>query len=233
MKKLLVVLCSLLILCACSSKQEVIGVQEKPTNEELVGGWTLNEELNPIEGDVYFEKAKSKYTGMDLTPLFVLGSQPTDPSNIAYLCYGKAVVPNAVLGLKVAIVGVGENSEDTTFLNVVDFNVNDYLEGDGSTTPEGLMGGWQDNGDLENTLHIKTNETFNKALNGLTGVAYSPVAVLATQVVAGENYAILATGKSVSAEPISHLYIMNIYEDLDGNSKLNNICGIDLSTFNK
>ena len=233
MKKLFIALCMLLVLTACantSAPQEPIS--QEPVEEEVAGGWTINSSIKAIEADVYFEKAISKYDGMGLTPLFVLGSQPT-PNNYAYLCYGTTVTANPTTDFKVVIIAAGENSEDTAILNVADFNLKDYLDSKGSNTPEGLMGGWQDNGELENVLHDKTNTMFNRALNGITGVAYTPVCVLGTQVVAGTNYAVLAVGKSVTAQPIPHLYVINIYEDLQGNATVNNICGIDLSSFNK
>ena len=116
-------------------------------------------------------------------------------------------------------------------INVEDFDVNNYLDGEGSTTPEGLMGGWQDTNNLPNMLTDEENAVFEKALEGLVGVGYTPVATLATQVVAGTNYAFLALGTTVTAEPVTHLYVINVYADLQGNATVNNICGIDLTTF--
>lgn len=239
MKKLLVVLFALLLLTACASKKEEPAVQEEPVVEpseepvgEVAGGWSINLDLPDIN-DAYFAKATSEYVGMDLRPLFVLGSQPTGYENFAYLSYGTTVTAEPKTEFKVVIVSTGENSEETQILNVADFNLEDYLSSDGSTTPDGLMGGWKDNTELPNMLDDEVNAIFEKAFEGFAGVGYTPVAVLGTQVVAGTNYAILALGTSVTAEPITHLYIVNIYADLNGNASINNICGIDLSTFNK
>lgn len=227
MKKILIILFVLLMCTACSTPKQ------EESNENLsAGSWQINENIEELEGDVYFLKATSEYTGMDLKPLFVLGSQIANPSNYAYLCLGKTATAKNY-SFKVAIIAAGDNSEDVTVLNVADFNLTDYLDNEGSNTPEGLMGGWQDTQELPNTLDSKTNAVFDKALEGFTGVGYKAVALLGRQVVAGENYAILATDTSVTAEPITHLCVLNIYEDLDGNVTINNICGIDLSSFNK
>ena len=125
-----------------------------------------------------------------------------------------------------------ENNHKSEIKDVAEFNINDYLDRKGSTTPEGLMGGWQDASELPNMLTDEENEVFEKALDGIVGVSYTPVAKLASQVVAGTNYAFLALGTSVTVQPITHLYVINIYADLQGNATLNNICGIDLSMFN-
>ena len=230
MKKLLIALLAVLMLTACTSqKQEEITVEPQEPIEELAGGWTINTNLLEMN-DAIFDEARKGIDGASYSPLFLIGSQPVAGQNLMYLAYVKPVVPNAKPEFKAITVfnSIEENTNKIT--SVADFNIADYLEGAGNTTPEGLMGGWQDASELPNMLSVEENEVFNKALDGLLGVSYTPVATLATQVVAGTNYAFLALGTSVTAQPITHLYVINVYADLQGNATLNNICGIDLST---
>lgn len=232
MKKLLVSVLVLLMLTACSARE--INKEEpqiEKIEEEKVGGWTINFNL-PEMNDAVFDIARQKIEGKSYSPLFILGSQPVAGENLQYLCYSKAVAPNAKTELKIVTVYKNiENIEESEIINVTDFNIEDYLQDKGNTTPEGLMGGWQDARELYNGLNDEENAIFNKALDGLTGVKYQPVVLLASQIVAGVNYAFLALGTSVTAEQATHLYVVNVYADTQGNATLNNICGIDLSSF--
>lgn len=238
MKKILIALLAVLMLTACSTAkvdetQDVQEEQQEVEQEEkdVVGGWTINTDL-PEMNDAIFDSARQGIDGASYSPLFVIGTQPVAGQNLMYLTYGTPVVPDGKPSFKVVTVFNDlENPTKGEIINVEDFNINDYLDGEGSTTPEGLMGGWQDAYELPNMLTDEENAIFEKALNGLTGVGYTPVATLARQVVAGTNYAFLALGTTVTAEPVTHLYVINVYADLQGNATINNICGIDLTTF--
>lgn len=237
MKKLLVALLVLLMLVGCSAKEEP--EVEEPTIEDPVGpvgpvagGWTINTEL-PEMNDAIFDKARQGIDGASYSPLFILGTQVVAGTNYQYLCYSKAVVPNAEASFKVVTVykGLGEEPE-IQILNIADFEVTDFTGEQGETTPAGMMGGFTEVEELPNFLSEEENAVFEKAFEGLDGVGYTPVAKLASQVVAGTNYAFLAMGKTMSAEPTTHLYVVNVYADLDGNATVNNICGLNLANFN-
>ncbi len=63
---------------------------------------------------------------------------------------------------------------------------------------------------------------FDKAVSGLYGEKYQPIAVLASQLVAGNNYAYLCrTPLTEAYAPVWKIIV--VYEDLDGNSKLTSI----------
>lgn len=233
MKRLLVMLLALFILTACGEKKEdVILTPSEDVKIEVVGGWSINEDL-PEMNDMIFDNARKELLGVNYSPLFVLGTQVVAGQNIMYLTYATPFTPNAKKEYKIVTVFddiSGENKSEIK--SVANFNISDYLQDNGSTTPEGLMGGWQDNGELPNFLNESQQEIFDKALSGLLGVGYTPIALLASQVVAGMNYAFLASGTTVTAEPITHLYIINVYVDINNEVTLTNIHGLDLSSFN-
>ncbi|MBR3128100.1 MAG: hypothetical protein IKF35_07595 [Solobacterium sp.] len=70
---------------------------------------------------------------------------------------------------------------------------------------------------------------FEAAMEGLTGVGYTPVAVLARQVVSGENTAYLALGTTVTETPVTDFYVVVVYNNLQGGSEILSIKKIDLT----
>lgn len=83
------------------------------------------------------------------------------------------------------------------------------------------LGGWTAAEDT--ALTDDQRSLFEKALEGLAGVGYEPVAYLGSQVVAGLNHCFLCKATVVypGAEPTYKL--VYIYEDLDGNASLTDV----------
>ena len=234
MKKFLIALLAVFMLTACATKNEEVVTEPieetQPKEEENVGGWTLNTNL-PEMNDADFDSARKKIVGVNYSPICILGTQPVAGENIQYLCYATTVTPNAKPELKVVTLFKDLENNESEITVIEDFKYGDYLSENGENTPEGLMGGWQDASELPNFLSEDENKVFEKALEGLDGVSYKPVATLATQVVAGTNYAFLATGTAVVENPVTHLYVINVYADLQGNAIVNNIYGINLMNY--
>lgn len=90
-----------------------------------------------------------------------------------------------------------------------------------------LEGGWTvTEGRLKLTKHVRS--VFTKALDGLVGCDYEPMALLGTQVVAGRNYCILCRLTPVVPNATSHWALVYIYEDLEGNAKLLSVKDVEL-----
>ena len=83
------------------------------------------------------------------------------------------------------------------------------------------VGGWQTPDTPE--LTPEAQAAFDKAMEGLVGVRYVPVALLGTQLVSGMNYCILCEATVVypGAEP--YYARVTIYEDLKGNARVTDI----------
>lgn len=92
-----------------------------------------------------------------------------------------------------------------------------------------LLGGWTVNTEYNSMMADDDVARFEKALEGLTGVGYTPVTVLATQVVNGTNYAYLATGTTVTAQPVDGWYVVVVNENSAGEISLVNIKQIDVA----
>ena len=97
-------------------------------------------------------------------------------------------------------------------------------------TPAEALGAWEVFGDaFDKTLADPDKEHFTAAVEGLTGVSYTPIAVLARQVVSGENTAFLALGTQVTAEADKAFYVVTVYTNTEGQSSVTVIKEIDLT----
>ena len=89
-----------------------------------------------------------------------------------------------------------------------------------------LSGGWTPSADPAVTEEIQ--EIVAKALEGLVGVNYIPVAYLGSQIVAGTNYAVLCQATVVYPDAVPSYVIIYIYKDLEGNVSILNIADFDI-----
>ncbi len=69
-------------------------------------------------------------------------------------------------------------------------------------------------------------DAFKEALDGFTGVGYTPVAV-SQQVVAGMNYHFFCNSVSVTLHPKNGAAIVSVYKPLEGKAHLTNIKAIN------
>ena len=104
------------------------------------------------------------------------------------------------------------------------------IEQEGGEAPAGgtLSGGWAVAEDPAITEDI--NNLFFQALDsyqtGTITVAYTPAALLGTQVVAGTNYAVLSRASEINQG--SKWVIVYVYQDLEGNSSVLSIADVEL-----
>ena len=92
----------------------------------------------------------------------------------------------------------------------------------------GLDGGWEKAASPVITDELM--ELFNKAMEQLTGADYTPVAYIASQVVAGTNHMFIARTAPVVPDPVETYAIVTIYEDLEGNAELLDVADTEIET---
>ena len=117
--------------------------------------------------------------------------------------------------------------DDATDNDATDENITDGRIGGGQELP--ATGGWSIYGSYTQLVTDEEKETFEKALTDLDGASYVPVAVIATQIVSGTNYAYLAYGTLTDANATKQWDIVVIYKDLSGNVSLTSINPINVS----
>lgn len=99
-------------------------------------------------------------------------------------------------------------------------------EEEAETVSEPLSGGWMHAESPDVTDDLRA--VFEKALDGLVGVDYVPVAYLGSQVVSGTNHCFLCQAKPVYPDAQPSYVLVYIYEDFDGGATLMNIADFDI-----
>ncbi len=220
MKKVLsMVLCLLLIAASVivytagsEQNRENVNTGDIENGSEIVGGWTTAG--SPVvTGDFkkVFDKAVSQLVGVDYTPVAYLASQVVTGTNHCVLCKATPVVPDAKTAYVIVYIyeDLDGNAEVT---EIVSRNADAYIaEGD-------IDGGWSETESPEMTDEAKT--ALDKACETLTGAEYTPVALLATQVVAGTNYRIICESRPSAPFPECGYVIVTVYADLSGNAEI-------------
>ena len=100
-----------------------------------------------------------------------------------------------------------------------------------SVSAEQLMGGWEIPAAEAGPLTEEAQAAFDKAMEKLVGANYTPVALLATQVVAGTNYCILCQTTPVVPDGKPHWTLVYIYAGLQGNAEIMNVYDLDISLY--
>ena len=234
MKKKVLVLSLLVVFCLV-----LVGCKkdEEPTNdggEKLSGGWETVMATRLLEGDSAelkaFTEASKNYTEMKLEPIAFLGEQVVAGKNYMFFAKGYKDGEKNNVAYKIVVV-YKDLDNKSSITSVKDFDYSKYVSKSIDYKAEELSGGWTAVAPERPSALEDANdhEVFTKAIEGLAGVAYAPVAVVAKQVVAGTNYAILSLGKTSTNPSHDYLFLLTIYKDLEGNVKLSNVAYIDLA----
>lgn len=94
-----------------------------------------------------------------------------------------------------------------------------------------VSGGWtlyENNGPVGLPDAVQT--AFNLAASGQE-VLYTPIAYIGTQVVAGNNYAILCQAEPISDNTAISFKVLIIYADLQGNAELTNVADFNIADY--
>lgn len=166
----------------------------------------VSTEVTPELSDL-FDQALDGFVGVGYTPKFYLGSFDNGDTIHCFLCESTVVTANPVSYWSFVFitddgagnVGIGKVCQPD--YTCIDFYDGDFLATEVQTEP--VPGGWEETMDYEVTDEMLAEF---RIANGI----YTPIALLATQVVSGMNYIYLATDAD------GNLRIVKIYIDLDG-----------------
>lgn len=142
-------------------------------------------------------------------------------------CYyeGKAVEKDleeaAVWYQKALDAGYVPDEEDQKHLAEVPGE--DYAAVEETDASGSRVGGWEIIPHEVEELPEDAQAAFDKAVEGLVGAKYTPVALMATQLVAGTNYCILCQVSPVVPNPELKWALVYIYADLQGNAEIMNV----------
>lgn len=200
---------------------------EEPPVGIKAGGWTVADDpALTDETKAIFAQALEGTVGVDYEAIAMLGTQVVAGMNYCYLSRSTVVSPDAPSTYAFVYI-YRDLAGDAYLLNWASVPI--VPNGDGTASrpaePGTLMGGWAYDADSEITDEIKAK--LEKALDGLTGATYEPIANLGVQVVAGLNRCLLCKITPVVPNPVSYYALVYIYEDLEGGASLKEV--VDLS----
>ena len=197
--------------------KEAEEISETNESTPITGGWAINNDFDGIDDAnamSAFEKATEDLDGYRYDVAAVLGSQIVAGTNYLYLCRAEMVVPDAkpeyvILKVYEDLEG---NAEITGNLRL--------LEG---------KEGWEYN---DANPYMDENEevkaAFDKALEGLTGAEYKPIAYIGYK---DNSYAVLTKITITSVEPLTSLSMVYITKT-DSGAMIDDIYDIDMSLEN-
>ena len=223
MKKILAIILSMSVVTTALGF--LSGCSKKDRQNIESGGWgkpsspVITEEIRTM-----FEKATETLTGESFEPVAYLASQIVAGRNYLLLCKGTPTVPDAETTY--ALVYVYEDlSGNAKITSITDSDIPAIV----STTE--LAGGWHEAENLEVTEEIQ--KALKKASKTLTGESYNPVALLGSQVVAGNNYAVLCGVEGSSLSSSLGYAVVYIYVDLKGNAEITDVKYFTANTENE
>ena len=241
LKKLSVVLLAFVLLFVMaafgSSDQTSENTSETETSEPVAGGWELfDNKTNVLPEDVQasFDKASETFTGSELKPVAYVASQVVAGTNYMILCEAATTTEQPKTSYQMVIVYADlEGKAEITQMK--EFDLTAYVEGDSTEiSAEKLAGGWEPAEDRSSVVIPQdAKDVFDKAAGNLDGNELEPMALLGTQVVAGTNYAFLCFSTLQTEETINGIQVVTVYEDLDGNAEITNICTVDPADYNE
>ena len=241
LKKLSVVLLAFVLLFVMvafgSSDQTSENTSETETSEPVAGGWELfDNKTNVLPEDVQasFDKASETFTGSELKPVAYVASQVVAGTNYMILCEAATTTEQPKTSYQMVIVYADlEGKAEITQMK--EFDLTAYVEGDSTEiSAEKLAGGWEPAEDRSSVvIPQEAKDVFDKAVENLDGNELEPMALLGTQVVAGTNYAFLCFSTLQTEETINGIQVVTVYEDLDGNAEIINICTVDPADYNE
>ena len=226
MKKILIVLlAALLVLAAvaCKAKEEPqeAAKEESMTGEPLAGGWTPAEDFSITdERQAIFDKGMAVISSIH-TPLAYLGSQVVAGTNHCFLSKGSNWLE---------LVYFYEDLQgNVQLMNIAQLPIVPQADGTVTAPEAGLMGGWSYAEDPAVTDEMQAR--LDKALEGMVGASYLPVANLGTQVVAGLNRCLLCRVTPVVPDAQPHYALVYVYEDLQGGASLSQVIDLDVGAY--
>ncbi len=224
MKKIilcLVIIC--LFIVGCKSNED--------KKEEVTGGWeiVLSNQVSDMDEETIniFNNARDNYSELNLDLVALFGKQVVAGTNYMYLAKSETTY-------KVVIV-YHDLKGNNTITKVSDFDLEKYVNKNIDGLNEQLSGGWnvESSGRPYGLFESGDKNIFDQATNTLTGMSYKPLVIVGKQIVAGTNYAVICYGSATVPDAKEGIYLLTIYEDLEGNGKLLSSAYIDLADFNK
>ncbi len=211
---------------ACSKESE----NEQSTNTAATTEAVNNNGSTKIKIPDDAEEALSKSIGQISSVQYeifaFLGTQVVSGTNYAYIC--NITNYQSEPATQLCTVTVYKDLEGKYSWSMYPIDITKYTENSDINFEE-LSGGYTVTEAIGTELTGDAKVAFDKAVDDLTGVSYTPLALLGTQIVSGTNYAVLCKASIVTAEPKTALAVVIVYADLEGNASVTSISEFNIT----
>ena len=200
------------IICmtACGGNKET---SSDKNDVSETGAWSISdqkiEDFLPDEVEKAFNKATEALAWCSLEPLAYVGSQVVAGMNYMILCRATTSAKDQGTSYKMAVI-YADLEGNAELLSLKDFDLSEFTDGDGTSITDAdkaadmdIVGGWSIPEDAAGAgLPKDINEKYESATASVDWIwsKVSPLAYLGSQVVAGNNYALICKGESSSEE---------------------------------
>ena len=212
----LVMAVALVGLTACGNSSDSVA---------MTGGWSMPiQDAVELPADV--KAGFDKVAGKDLVPVALVAQQVVSGTNDMILCRS---------GNEYRMIVVYRDLQGTaTITNNVPFLITDYTNGGDKLQTTPLAGGWHVPSETTSIALPKDAKTaFNSGILSFSGNDIEPMALLATQVVAGTNYAILCKVTPMAQNAVSSIQVLIIYSDTQKNASVTATSPVDPKKYSK
>ena len=96
---------------------------------------------------------------------------------------------------------------------------------------DSMAGGWSIYTETPTEIPDEALNALNTALDGLVGCTYEPIALLATQIVAGTNYCFLCETTAVVPNAQPSYALVYVFDGLNGEHEILRVQDIEFSAF--
>ena len=208
--------------------------EEEAAPEILLGGWETyqafeDSSLKP-EDIADFEKANEELVGVGYAPVRILANQIVSGINYAYLAQGITITGDPTVDYYIMVVY--KDTDGNCEIKAINKLEPTHLQIKAEDA-ENLLGGWMILTPDEKTKisDKKIQTSFENATKDCKDLKFTPIQVLATQIVSGTNYMALVYGQTTEEKPVGDLYILTWYEDLQGKASISEIQPLNLAYY--
>lgn len=235
---LAVILCFTITACGKEKEKEKENEEvETGENVHMVGGWETvltDKQVGLEESEIkIFNDAKEGYTGLKIEPVALLGKQLVAGTNYMFLAKGTPAVQKPTTSYIIVVI-YNDLQGKSSITSVLDFDFSKYTNKNIDYNSSDVVGGWtvEAPGKLNVLDDEDVSSAWEDATKTLTGISYNPIAVVGKQLVSGTNYAILCYANGSYQGSTESLYLVTLYVDLNGTSKIISNAYIDLAELN-
>lgn len=217
-------------ICGCASATQVTTADDTQATEQTTGGWETAAARSYLtdEEKAIYDKAMTAAGESDLKPVAVIATQLVSGTNYAYLCQSTSPAQGSRWCVAVVYADLQGNA---SLSGVNELDTTDLQTSNDDGTSD-MMGSWQVTMPSEGVgLPQKAATAYADAIADYEGVELAPICLLGTQVVAGTNYQYLCVGTTMADNPVRGLYVVTVYEDLDGTAEVSNVAQLDLTAY--